>query len=514
MKILYAKIAALALTLLLSQPGLAAQESTSTAPPSSHTPAASASSEPPGADTGESNVRIVRLSEATGEVGVYRGLGHGYETALLNLPITQGLELRTGEGFAEVEFEDDSTLRLTPFSVVEFSRRVREPSGATATTVNVFAGTVYVSLAPTPSNQFTLTVAHQKATLLPSSHVRLSLLGNGASLAVLHGEAQVETPTGSTETAKNKTVKFAFLTPTEISIDKNVEDPYDDWDSQAIDYHKHYAHAGPYGAAAGAYGISDMNYYGRFINTECGQLWRPYFAGAVWNPFANGSWVWYPQWGYTWVSPYPWGWTPYHSGSWEYCPNYGWGWRPYGVWRNFANSPRRLVKPPQTPRYGFRPFPTRPRTPPPHGAPSVIAVNRIAPPTSTMKPRTGFVIPRDSAGLGVPRATFGNLNHISSRLDQRGGDSIALNSHPIAVQNTRADGHVIAAPYGGAGSSVRGSIFAGRASSVGEGSRGSYSRGGYHSSGGGGYSGSGSSGGGGHSGGGGGSSGAGGGSRR
>jgi hypothetical protein len=511
MKILCAKIAALTLTLLLFRSGLAAQEIDSTSSPAADNQATSLSPESPGAGAAESNVRIVRLSETTGEVDVYRGFGQGYETALLNLPITQGIELRTGEGFAEVEFEDDSTLRLTPFTIVEFTQLVREPSGATATTINVFAGAVYVSLAPTPSNQFTLTFAEQKATLLPSSHVRLFLSDGGASLSILHGEAQIETPTGSTATAKNKTVNFAFLTPTEISLGKNFEDPYDAWDSQAIDYHKHYAHAGLYGAAAGAYGISDMNYYGRFTNTGCGQLWRPYFAGAVWDPFANGSWVWYPEWGYTWVSPYPWGWTPYHYGSWEYCANYGWGWRPYGVWRSLANSPGRLAKPGQKPRYGFRPFPPRQPPPPPPGVPSVIAVNRTPPHVSTVNPRSGFVIPRDSAGLGVPRATFGNLGHISGRLDLRGSDSIALNSHPIPAQSAQADGHAVAAPYGGAGGAARGSTFAGRTSNASEGSRGGYSGGGsrssysgdgYHSSGGGGYSGNASSGSGGHSGGG------------
>jgi FecR protein len=511
MKILCAKIAALTLTLFLFRSGLAAQESNSTPPPASDNPAISTSSESPDTGSAESNVRIVRLSETTGEVDVYRGLGHGYETALLNLPITQGIELRTGEGFAEVEFEDDSTLRLTPFTVVEFTQLVREPSGATATIVNVFGGTVYVSLASTPSNQFTLTFAHQRATLSPSSHVRLFLSDAGASLAILHGEAQVETPTGSTAAAKNKTVNFAFLTPTEISLGKNFEEPYDAWDNQAIDYHKHYAHAGLYGAAAGGYGISDMNYYGRFIATGCGQLWRPYFAGSVWDPFANGSWVWYPQWGYTWVSPYPWGWTPYHYGSWEYCPNYGWGWRPYGVWRGIGNWPSRLVKPPQKPRYGFRPYPSRPPAPPLRGVPSVVAVNRTPPHIATVNPRSGFVIPRDSAGMGVPRATFGNLGHVSGRLDQRGSDSIALNSHPIVVQSARADGHSLAAPYGGAGSAARELTFAGRTSNASEGPRGSYSGGGsrssysgggYHSSGGGGgYTGGVSSGGGGHSGG-------------
>ena len=68
----------------------------------------------------DSQVRIVRLSDATGEVQMDRNTGRGFEPALLNLPVTQGVRLRTGAGFAEVEFEDNSTLRLTPNTIVEF----------------------------------------------------------------------------------------------------------------------------------------------------------------------------------------------------------------------------------------------------------------------------------------------------------------------------------------------------------------------------------------------------------
>jgi len=498
-KIVGVKAAALTLLLLFEASLLAQQEGAAPPPGDEDQPTTTST-----VSAATSHVRIVRLSEVTGEVNVYRGIGESYETALLNLPITESLELRTGEGFAEVEFEDGSTLRLAPFTIVEFTQLARDSAGATATTVNVVTGTTYVSLANTPESHFTLTFAHQRATLSPSSHVRLFMSDHAASLAVLHGEAAIETPTGETAEAKNKTVNFEFLTPTAISQNKNVQDPYDTWDSEAIDYHKHYAKAAAYGTGGGTFGVSDMNYYGRFVTTPCGDIWRPYFAGAVWDPFANGSWVWYPQWGYTWVSPYPWGWTPYHYGGWDYCPNYGWGWRPYGAWRSIPNPPSRLVKLPPPAHHGFRP-PHPPMLPPKHGTPTVIAVNPTPANPSRMNPRAGFVIPRDSAGLGVPRETFGKLDRVSGRLDRQGGDSIALNSHPIAVQGSKSDGNSYAAPYRGTGTAVRAPIMAGHASSSGEGPHGSYSRGvsqgssgaSYHTSGASGYSGGG--GGGGHS---------------
>jgi len=54
----------------------------------------------------ESQARIVRLSLVDGSVELDRASGQGFEKAIQNMPITQGMRLRTGSGSnAEVEFE-------------------------------------------------------------------------------------------------------------------------------------------------------------------------------------------------------------------------------------------------------------------------------------------------------------------------------------------------------------------------------------------------------------------------
>ena len=63
----------------------------------------------------DSQARIVRLSQVDGDVQIDRNLGQGYEKAFINLPITQGGKLRTGQGGrAEIEFEDGSSCVLLP----------------------------------------------------------------------------------------------------------------------------------------------------------------------------------------------------------------------------------------------------------------------------------------------------------------------------------------------------------------------------------------------------------------
>src|ERR1700752_1431824 len=71
----------------------------------------------------DSQARIVRLSDVQGTVQIDKNTGLGFESAFLNLPITQGTQLQTKEnGRAEIEFEDGSSMRLAPNTMVEFSR--------------------------------------------------------------------------------------------------------------------------------------------------------------------------------------------------------------------------------------------------------------------------------------------------------------------------------------------------------------------------------------------------------
>ena len=78
----------------------------------------------------DSQARIVRLSDVQGSVQMNKNTGMGFENAFLNLPITQGTQLTTHDrGRAEIEFEDGSTLRLTPNTTVEFSTLGLSDSG-------------------------------------------------------------------------------------------------------------------------------------------------------------------------------------------------------------------------------------------------------------------------------------------------------------------------------------------------------------------------------------------------
>jgi hypothetical protein len=386
-----------------------------------------------------SKVRIVRLSEVKGDVQVDRSTGRGFEPAMANLPIVEKNRLQTGVGVAEVEFEDNSTLRVAPNSVVEFPKLERLPGGTTASTAVVVQGSVYVSLMKTAGNEFNLLFGQQMLRLPPSSHVRLQLGDTQARLAVLDGLVHVNGPGGGMDVTKKKTVTLPLNNQAQPTLAKEVApDPLDSWDKDAAAYHERTAIASNYGNPGYSYGLNDMMYYGNFTSMGgCGTMWRPYFASAAWDPYSNGAWAWYGGAGYSWVSPYPWGWTPYHYGSWSFCDGAGWGWMPGGSWNGLNNTA--LLAPASGTGGGPRRMPvTPPAQAPAANEPTLRAVNLKPAVRSEVASPESFVFRKDSAGLGVPRETLGKLDKFSQQSIQHGMASTEI--HLSAPAATSANG--------------------------------------------------------------------------
>ena len=378
---------------------------------------------------GMSKVRIVRLSEVRGTVQMDRGTGRGFEATMQNLPIVESSRVQTSIGVAEIEFEDNSTLRLAPDTEVEFPLLERRASGATVTAVRVLRGMAYVSLtkSQTASNEFTLLFGPDKLPLPPDSHIRLQMNATGASLAVLNGMVEVNGADAPIAVPRKRTIAFDFAPNSQPEVKKEIaaESP-DSWDKQSADYHSRVATLSALGNAPYSYGTNDMSYYGSFMDSGgCGMMWRPYFASAAWDPYANGTWAWYTGAGYSWVSPYPWGWTPYHYGSWAYCSGTGWGWMPGGAWNGLANGPAGTGS--TFGSIGSQPrLPHRPTQPPRPGESTLVAVNLKPLVSSEVSSGGAFLFRRDSAGLGIPREGLGGLSGFSHSALRQGTASTPI----------------------------------------------------------------------------------------
>lgn len=365
----------------------------------------------------DSQARIVRLSLVEGQLQIDRATGNGYENAFLNMPITEGTKLwAKSDARAEIEFEDGSTLRIVPDTRIEFTRLSLSDAGGRMSTVEVQQGTAYVNFSARKNDEFVVNFGHETTHLTSPAHFRVELDDTDATAAVFKGDISVNGPAGSVELGKKQTANFDFANKDQYTLAKNFEDdPFDTWDNEQAKYHDqhmpatNYTSPYAYGYSPYAYGMSDLSYYGNYFNAPgYGTVWQPYFVDASWDPFLNGAWMWYPGFGYTWVSSYPWGWAPYRYGSWNYAPGFGWVWAPGNSWNSWNTVPR-VSNPPQ--RFA-------PPQPPPGSGHSTVVVNG-GPGGQAVSPNR-VVIRNGSAGLGVPRGSFRDLGKVSRQVESGG----------------------------------------------------------------------------------------------
>ena len=356
----------------------------------------------------DSQARIVRLSDVQGSVQIDKNTGMGFENAFLNLPITQGAQVRTHDrGRAEIEFEDGSTLRLTPNTTIEFNTLGLSDSGKRISVINLVEGMAYVNWLGRSGDEFRLNFSREKISLDHAAHFRVQTSPEASKMAVFKGDVDVEGPAGKVIVEKKKMATFDGSDNDKYTLAKNVEEaPLDSWDKEASTYHEQYAknNSSPYG-----YGVSDLNYYGAYSNVPgFGMMWQPYFTGVGWDPFMNGAWSWYPGSGYMFASAYPWGWMPYHYGNWMFLPGMGWMWQP-GGWNSFTTVPRYA---------GTLPANFHPLVAPAAGTVNTVVVGKAG--TTSALASSRLVVNAGSAGLGIQRGSLENLHQLNHQVAKSG----------------------------------------------------------------------------------------------
>jgi hypothetical protein len=306
----------------------------------------------------DSKVRVVRLSHIEGDVQIDRGDGQGFHHAFVNMPVIDGARVWTRDnGRAEIEFEDGSTLRLAPESIVTFTELSLRDRGGRVSLLDIQEGTAYFNIRRDDDDDFRVTFGQQQIMLDKSSRFRLELRKEDMRLAVFRGELHFLRHNGQrVEIRKNETLSIDFSDPERYYLGKGItEEAHDYWDRQREEDRIRYLadqrerrYDDRY-----AYGYYDLYRHGSFYHHHHhGWIWRPFHVSLHWDPFGFGSWLWYPRHGYVWVSPYPWGWTPYHHGSWIFVHGRGWCWRGGGprVFNHFVT----VTKVHYAPR-GYRP---------------------------------------------------------------------------------------------------------------------------------------------------------------
>ena len=318
-----------------------------------------------------SHVRIVRLSYESGQVQMDRGPGQGLERAILNSPIVEGARIVTGnDGLAEVEFENNSTVRVGEATEVKFRQLLMNDAGDKVNEVELVRGTMYFDVRSGKTDIYRVIAAGQMFVLRQNSLLRFVMNGDQVQASVMRGEAQFDDNSQLVRIKKNDTITVDSATPAGYVLAKNIDKlPLDAWNNERAAYQDVYSYNNfGYGSKSmGGFGYSDLAYYGAFQSLPgYGMVWQPYGASTWlgWDPYCSGAWAFSPGFGYVWASAYPWGWLPYHYGAWIYAPGGGWFWSPGnafhggGVITNWQGT-----APVANPPAGYR-LPTPPTLPP------------------------------------------------------------------------------------------------------------------------------------------------------
>jgi FecR protein len=340
------------------------------------------------AQEGPSNV--ARVSFVQGSVQLLAGQGTDFQQAVINMPLLDGSHLQAGgDGQAEIEFGDGSVARLTPNSTIAFPHlgqdqaQIQQLSGLAYYEFNVGDGH------PAFSVQF------GNETVQPTANSILRVgLDAGWDVAVISGSVQVQGDgIPGVAVAENQSIRSGADNsgaPYVVAQGINA-DSWDNWNQdrdQAIAQEaSQQTPVREDSANPQNENWNDLDADGNWYPVEdAGNVWVPAGVGPGWDPYGAGYWAYYPTYGYTWVSSYPWGWLPYHCGAWNYY-SFGWGWAPGGCsgW-----SPVIVVRshPP-----GWT-MPIRPLRPPggvhPIGGARLVAVNRGPVATGPWGLKSGF----------------------------------------------------------------------------------------------------------------------------
>ena len=117
-----------------------------------------------------SHARVVRLSFVEGTVTVQRPDVADWAEAPMNTPLQEGVKLSTAEGsFAEVEFENGSTVRLGQLSMLEFTQLALAPDGSKINRLTMDKG--YATFHAAPEGQDVYEVRTPNGTLTPHGKV-------------------------------------------------------------------------------------------------------------------------------------------------------------------------------------------------------------------------------------------------------------------------------------------------------------------------------------------------------
>ena len=231
--------------------------------------------------------QIVRIRYVEGDVRVERGkkiekeTGAGWEKAVANLPLETGFSLATGDGRAEIEFEDNSTVYLAENSVLALDD-LETNGGVPHTELALLTGTLSLRVRPyVRGEQFNVRTPTDSIFIFwpRSNDLRVTAFTDATGLSSAAGGTLTTSFLGITPLPKGKPVyvRNNVRIPPPLNSGKDYA-AWDQWVAERYASRKEAESAmmKTTGLTEPIPGLADMNGQGKFVDcAPYGTCWEP-----------------------------------------------------------------------------------------------------------------------------------------------------------------------------------------------------------------------------------------------
>ena len=184
--------------------------------------------------TGSAAISHARLESLFLVVGMVKARAPGSpmcNRATMNTPIQEGVSLATStHSFAEVQFENGSTLRIGELSSIEFKELALAPDGAYSNAVTLAFGVATLSVIPQRHDEYVVNSSGASLTPHGKAEFRTDLSRGHLRVEVFHGRVETTVSNQSENLGKNHTLVCDFRTGSAFQVTPTIQkDQWDKW---------------------------------------------------------------------------------------------------------------------------------------------------------------------------------------------------------------------------------------------------------------------------------------------
>jgi len=187
------------------------------------------------AATAVSHARVVSLSLVKGTVAARKPGSREWFHATLNTPIEEGYSIATAKnGFAEVQFENGSTVRIGPYSRIEFTELALGPRSGRVNHLTLTTGLATIHVIPERHDEYVVNAAG--ATVTPEhgkTEFRTDVSRGRVRVEVFRGHVEAADSAQGVMLTRNHTVAFDARAAGSFQESARIQrDAWDAWSQE------------------------------------------------------------------------------------------------------------------------------------------------------------------------------------------------------------------------------------------------------------------------------------------